>query len=86
MASAVPRCTELPAACPADSPDGAGDRSLVTLGSLHVVQITAWLSKSLGFAAVPGNQGQQSDNGREIAAFSPVPPSVLSPHCAPNYL
>lgn len=60
--------------------------SPVTLSSPHAVQITAWLSKSLRFTAVPGNQGQPSDNGREIAAFSPVPPSVLSPHCARDYL
>lgn len=32
------------------------------------------------------NQGQQSDNGRKIAALSPDPPSVLSPHCAQDYL
>lgn len=75
-----PRCPPVPAL------PGLPTASLVTLSSSHVAQITAWLSKSLGFTAAPGNQGQPSDNGSEIAAFSPVPPSVLSPHCARDYL
>lgn len=75
-----PSCPPVPAL------PGLPTASLVTLSSSHVAQITAWLSKSLGFTAAPGNQGQPSDNGSEIAAFSPVPPSVLSPHCARDYL
>lgn len=69
------------------SPDGAGDREpgdtrLPARGANYSLgSVNHWdLQRLLAI------REQHSDNGSKIAAFSPVPPSILSPHCARDYL